>query len=72
MNRGTKKGKTEEGKSIVGEDFKKEEAKRLKESGVEFITSGRGTSKIEVKKTKTKKKPQYKGKIHTGRGTGSQ
>jgi len=72
MNRGTKKGDTKKGKAISGEKFKKEEEKRLKESGVKFITSGRGTGKISFEETKTKKKLKYKGKIHTGRGTGSQ
>lgn len=64
MNRGTKKGETEKGKAIGGEEFKKEEAKRLKESGVEYVTSGRGTSKIRVEDTKTKKKPTAKRTKH--------
>jgi len=72
MNRGTKKGNTKKGKAVSGEEFKKQEEKRLKDSGVEYITSGRGTGKIKFEETKTKKKPVYKGKIHTGRGTGSQ
>jgi hypothetical protein len=72
MNRGTKKGTTRRGHAISGEEFKKEEAKRLKESGVKYITSGRGTGKIAFDEIKTKKKLKYKGKIHTGRGTGSQ
>ena len=71
-NRGTTKSKPTEKTPIVGEDFKKEEEVRLEESGVDFITSGRGTSKIKVEKTKTKKKPVYKGKIRTGRGTSTQ
>jgi hypothetical protein len=69
MNRGTKKGTTRRGHAISGEDFKKDEEKRLKDSGVEYITSGRGTGKIKVEDTKTKKKPKYKGKIRSGRGT---
>ncbi len=74
MNRGTKKNdKDRRGKAISGDKFQQEEAKRLKESGVEYISSGRGTGKISVEKTKNlKKKPKYKGKIHSGRGTGSQ
>lgn len=72
MNRGTKKGTTRRGHAISGDDFKKEEEKRLKDSGVKYITSGRGTGKISFEETKTKKKLKYKGKIHTGRGTGSQ
>ncbi len=72
MNRGTKKGTTRRGHAISGADFKKEEEKRLKDSGVKYITSGRGTGKISFEATKTKKKLKYKGKIHTGRGTESQ
>lgn len=72
MNRGTKKGKAPEKTAISGKEFKKLEEKKLKDSGVEYITSGRGTSKIKVEKTKTKKKVDYKGKIHSGRGTSSQ
>ena len=72
MNRGTKKGTTRRGHAVSGDDFKEEEEKRLKESGVEYITSGRGTGKIRVETiSKTKKKLKYKGKIHTGRGTES-
>ncbi len=71
MNRGTKKGTIRRGHAISGDEFKKEEAKRLKDSGVEYITSGRGTGKIKVEKTKTSKKKKFKGKISTGRGTGT-
>lgn len=69
-NRGTSKSKPSK-TPVSGEDFKKEQEKLLKESGVKFITSGRGTGKISVEKTKTKKKSVYKGKIHSGRGTSS-
>lgn len=68
-NRGTSKSKPKKQDTWTGEKFKKEEEKRLEKSGVEFITSGRGTGKISVKKTKTTKKKQYKGKISGSRGT---
>lgn len=70
-NRGTTKSKSPK-THISGNDFKEDEDKRLEESGVDFITSGRGTSKIPVEKTKTSKKKEYKGKIHTGRGTSTE
>ena len=72
MNRGTKKGTTRRGSATSGDEFKKNEEKRLKDSGVKYISSGRGTGKISFENTKTKKKSKYKGKIHTGRGTGTQ
>jgi len=72
MNRGTKKSKPTKKTPIVGEDFKKAEQKRLEESGVKTLVSGRGTSKISVDETKTKKKPEYKGKKTRQRGTSSQ
>ncbi len=71
-NRGTKKSEPSKETSVVGEDFKKAEEKRLEESGVEYISSGRGTSKIPVDKTKTESKPEYKGKKTFNRGTSSQ
>jgi hypothetical protein len=71
-NRGTKKSKPSKETPIVGQDFKKAEEKRLDESGIEYISSGRGTSKIPVEKTKTESKPEYKGKKTSNRGTSSQ
>lgn len=72
-NRGTKKTDPPKKSNIAGKDFKKDQDEKLEESGIEYISSGRGTSKIKADKTKNlKKKPEYKGKIHTGRGTGSQ
>lgn len=71
MNRGTKKSKPAKKSPISGEEFKKVEEKRLRDSGVEYITTGRGTGKIAIEKTKTKKKPKYTGKITGGRGTSS-
>lgn len=71
-NRGTKKSDPPKDTPIVGEDFKKAEQKRLEKSGVENLTSGRGTSTIPVDKTKTKKKPKYDGIKSTNRGTSSQ
>jgi hypothetical protein len=71
-NRGTTSTKPSKKTPISGEEFKKKAEKKLKDSGVEYITSGRGTGKIKVEKIKTKKKPTYKGKIHSGRGTSSQ
>jgi len=71
-NRGTTKS-TPKKTPISGEDFKADQDEKLEESGVEFITSGRGTSKISVENTKNlKKKPAYKGKIHSGRGTSTE
>lgn len=70
--RGTEKSDIKEQDTWTGEDFKKDEEERLEKSGVEFVSVNRGTSKIPVKKTKTKKKPEYKGKIHSGRGTSNQ
>lgn len=72
MNRGTKKNdKDRRGKATSGDQFKKDEEKRLEESGVKYISSGRGTGKISFEETKTSKKKKYKGKISTGRGTGT-
>ena len=70
-NRGTKRSKPSKKTEISGEGFKKNEEKRLEDSGVKYITSGRGTGKISFEHTKTKKKPKYTGKIRTGRGTGT-
>ena len=70
-DRGTSKSKPSKKTAISGDEFKKSEDKRLEESGVEYISSGRGTGRIKVEKTKTKKKPKYTGKIHSGRGTSS-
>lgn len=70
-NRGTSRSKTKKQDAWTGDEFKKDEEKRLKKSGVEFITSGRGTAKFPVDNTKTSKKPKYRGKIHSGRGTSS-
>ena len=67
-NRGTTYKKPAKKTPVVGEDFKEKEFERLKESNVKYITSGRGTGKIEFEATKTKKKPKYKGKIHSRTG----
>ncbi len=69
MNRGTKKGNLPNKTAVSGDTFKDKEDKRLKESGIEYISSDRGTSKIPIEKTKTSKKKKYTGKISTGRGT---
>lgn len=70
-NRGTKRGKVSDATNISGEEFKRDQDKRLDDSGIEFLSSGRGTAKTPVEKTKTSKKKKYKGKISTGRGTGT-
>lgn len=70
-NRGTSRRKPAKKTPISGETFKEKEDKRLEESGVEYISSGRGTSRIKVEKTKTPKKKKYTGKITGGRGTSS-
>ena len=64
MNRGTKKGDQTKGKPISGEEFKKDEEQRLEDSGVEYVSINRGTSKIPVEKTKTTKKPDAKRTKH--------
>ncbi len=71
-NRGTKRSKPSKKTEISGEGFKKNEEKRLEDSGIEYISSGRGTSKIPVDKTKTSEKSKYKGKKTFNRGTSSQ
>lgn len=67
-NRGTTRDKPKK-TAISGDKFKENEDERLEKSGVDFITTDRGTNKISTKDTKTSKKPKYKGKIHGGRGT---
>lgn len=71
MNRGTEKNKKYNKTAISGEKFKENEDERLEKSGVKFISGGRGTKKIPVAKTKTLKKIKYRGKVVTGRGTGT-
>ena len=70
-NRGTTKSRRGDATNWAGDDFKKDSEEKLEESGVKYITAGRGTKKISVEKTKTSKKKKYKGKISTGRGTGT-
>ena len=69
-NRGTTRSRGHK-TSWAGDDFKKDSEEKLEESGVKYITAGRGTKKISVEKTKTSKKRKYKGNISTGRGTGT-
>ena len=69
-NRGTTRSKPKK-TPIVGEEFKKKELQRLKDSNVKYISTGRGTGKIEFEKTETKRKPRYRGRVSTSRGTGS-
>ena len=68
-NRGTKKSKPSDKSAISGDDFKEKEEKRLEESGVEYISSGRGTGRIKMEKTKTPKKKKYTGRKAINRGT---
>ncbi len=57
-----------------GEQFKQfqEAAKEAaKKSGIKYVTSGRGTGKISFSDIpEPKKRPEYKGTITSGRGTG--
>ena len=69
-NRGTTRSRGRK-TSWAGDDFKEDSEEKLEESGIKHITAGRGTKKISVEKTKTSKKKKYKGKISTGRGTGT-
>ena len=71
-NRGTKRSKPSDKSAISGDEFKENEEKRLEDSGVEYISSGRGTGRIKMEKTKTPKKKKYTGRISSGRGTSSQ
>jgi len=70
-NRGTKKSVLGKAKAWAGDQFKKDEEKRLKKTGVEFVSSGRGTKKIAWDDKEKSKKRKYKGKVSTGRGTGT-
>ena len=69
-NRGTTRTRGHK-TSWSGDEFKEDSEEKLEESGIKYITAGRGTKKISVEKTKTLKKRKYKGKISTGRGTGT-
>ena len=70
-NRGTKKGILGKAKAWAGDKFKSDEEKRLKKSGVKNVSSGRGTKKITWEVKDKPKKRKYKGKVSTGRGTGT-
>ena len=57
-----------------GEQFKQFQAaskEAAKKSGIRYVTSGRGTGKINFSDIpEPKSKPEYKGTIISGRGTG--
>jgi len=57
-----------------GEQFKQFQAaskETAKKSGIKYVTSGRGTGKINFSDIpEPKSKPEYKGTIISGRGTG--
>ena len=57
-----------------GEQFKQfQEASKeaAKKSGIKYVTSGRGTGKINFSDIpEPKSRPEYKGTITSGRGTG--
>ena len=57
-----------------GEQFKQFQAaskEAAKKSGIKYVTSGRGTGKINFSDIpEPKSKPEYKGTIISGRGTG--
>ena len=57
-----------------GEQFKQFQAaskEAAKKSGIKYVTSGRGTGKINFSDIpEPKSRPEYKGTIISGRGTG--
>jgi len=57
-----------------GEQFKQFQAaskEAAKKSGIKYVTSGRGTGKINFSDIpEPKSRPEYKGTITSGRGTG--
>ena len=57
-----------------GEQFKQFQAaskETAKKSGIKYVTSGRGTGKINFSDIpEPKSRPEYKGTITSGRGTG--
>jgi len=57
-----------------GEQFKEFQAsskEAAKKSGIKYVTSGRGTGKISFSDIpEPKSRPEYKGTITSGRGTG--
>ena len=55
-----------------GDDFKKIQAARKKAAGKRTVTSGRGTGRRTLGDTpEPKSRPEYKGRMSSGRGTGS-
>ena len=58
----------------TGDQFKEIQAARkaaAEKAGIKYVTSGRGTGKISFSDIpEPKKKPEYKGTITSGRGTG--
>lgn len=59
-------------KKWSGEEFKKIQAARKRESGGRTITAGRGTGSKKLRDVpEPKDRPKYKGKISSGRGTSS-
>ena len=68
-NRGTTRSRRGNATNWAGDDYKEDSEEKLEESGVKYITAGRGTKKISVEKTKTSKKKKFKGKIHNRTGT---
>ncbi len=58
----------------TGEQFKEFQAAKkeaAKQSGIRYVTSGRGTGKIKFSDIpEPKSRPEYKGTITSGRGTG--
>ncbi len=59
-------------KKWSGEEFKKIQEARKRESGERTITSGRGTGSRKLKDVpEPKDRPKYKGKLSSGRGTKS-
>jgi len=57
-----------------GEQFKEIQAAskdKAEKGGIKYVTSGRGTGKISFSDiSEPKKRPEYKGTITSGRGTG--
>ena len=52
-------------------NFKQHLKKQPKKSGIKYVTSGRGTGKISFSDIpEPKSRPEYKGTITSGRGTG--
>ncbi len=58
----------------TGEQFKEFQAaskKKAEKSGIKYVTSGRGTGRISFSNIpEPKARPEYKGTIISGRGTG--